>query len=63
MDRPDDYDIYLNRAMQEQEEQHHNDLQQRFKEPYSKEDYEDAKSKGLDLDYWGQYCEYYGLDD
>ena len=51
MNRPDDYDIYLNAAMQ-----------QRFQEPYSKEDYEDAKSKGLDLDYWEQYCEYYGLD-
>jgi len=29
--------------------------------PYSQEDYEDAKSKGLDLDNWRDYKEYYQL--
>ncbi len=61
MDRPDDYDIYLNEAMKNQEEQYYDDLQKNFEEHCSKEDYEDAKSQGLDLDDWGQYCEYFGI--
>ena len=30
MDRPDDYDIYLNEAMKNQEEQYYDDLQKKF---------------------------------
>lgn len=29
--------------------------------PYCQEDYEDAKSKGLDLDNWNDYVRYYNL--
>ena len=32
-------------------------------ECYTKEEYEDAKSKGLDLNYHGDYNEYFQLDD
>ena len=31
--------------------------------PYSDEDYEDAKSKGYDLDNWNDYVEYYGAGE
>lgn len=31
--------------------------------PYSDEGYEDAKSKGLDLDDWNDYVKYFGLGE
>jgi hypothetical protein len=31
--------------------------------PYSKQDYEEAKQQGLDLDDWDDYCKFYGLGD
>lgn len=31
--------------------------------PYSKEDYQDAKSKGLDLDVWNDYQRYYEIEE
>jgi hypothetical protein len=31
--------------------------------PYSDKDYIDAKTKGLDLDDWNDYVEYYGLGE
>jgi hypothetical protein len=31
--------------------------------PYSEEDFEDAKSRGLDLDDWNDYVEYYELGE
>lgn len=31
--------------------------------PYSDEDYEDAKSKGYDLDDWNDYVKYFGLGE
>jgi uncharacterized protein YabN with tetrapyrrole methylase and pyrophosphatase domain len=31
--------------------------------PYSNEDFEDAKSKGLNLDDWKDYVEYYGVGE
>jgi hypothetical protein len=31
--------------------------------PYSKWDYYDAKNRGLNLDNWDDYVEYYGLGE
>lgn len=34
-----------------------------IEKPYSEEDYQDAKTKGLDLDDWCDYVEYYELGE
>lgn len=39
-----------------------NDKRSKIK-PYSEEDYEDAKSKGFDLDNWRDYERYYELGE
>ena len=31
--------------------------------PYSDEEYENAKTQGLDLDDWNDYVEYFGLGE
>jgi hypothetical protein len=31
--------------------------------PYSNEEYEEAKRLGLDLDYWDDYIEYFGIGE
>ncbi len=31
--------------------------------PYSEEEYEDAKSQGLDLDNWNDYVKYFELGE
>lgn len=40
-----------------------NNAQQNTEQPYSEEDYKEAKAQGLDLDNWNDYVKFYQLGE